>query len=57
MLTAGCASTSNEMHEAQEHQQRADRAAAEGDYHKAAREQDKANEHSARANAAATYRP
>ncbi len=45
---AGCASGSHEIREAQEHQERADRAAAVGDYHKAAREQDKANEHRAR---------
>jgi hypothetical protein len=38
----GCASSSHEMREAQEHQYKADRAAAEGDYHRAAREQDKA---------------
>lgn len=46
---AGCASSSGEMREAQEHQERADRAAAQGEYHKAAREQDKANEYRARA--------
>jgi hypothetical protein len=49
LLGAGCASSEHEMREAQEHQYRADRAAAEGDYYKAAREQEKADRHRAEA--------
>jgi hypothetical protein len=43
LLGVGCGSSSKDLREAQHHQYRADRAAAQGDYRKAAREQDKAD--------------
>jgi hypothetical protein len=43
-LKVGCASSEHEMRQAQEHQYKADQAAARGDYAKAASEQQKAND-------------
>jgi hypothetical protein len=55
LFAFGCASSDQALHESQEAQYKADKAASRGDYHKAAKEQERANRYKQEAYDRARY--